>query len=500
MTPLDTLKERLADVRNLGSAGALLGWDQQTNMPSGAGESRARQLGTLAKLTHAMFVAEETGSLLGEAEKMLNGADYDSDDASLIRVTKRDYENERKLPSAFVAEMTALTSHAHEVWAKARAAKDFSAFAPTLEQVIAMKRREADYRGFTDHPYDALLDVYEPGVKAADVAAMFDGLRQEIVPLVAAIRAKADKVSDAVLHQAYDEDKQRDFAEMVVATFGYDFTRGRQDRAVHPFCTSFSCNDVRITTRYDANWLNPALFGTLHEAGHGMYEQGSAQALDPYGLGGGTSLGVHESQSRLWENVVGRSRGFWAHFYPQLQAAFPEQLGTVALDTFYHAVNKVEPSFIRVEADEVTYNLHIMVRFELEMALLTGALKVADLPIAWNKKYQDYLGITPPDDALGVLQDIHWSAGLFGYFPTYSMGNLLSVQLYEAARAAHPTIPTEIAAGKFDTLRGWMAEHLYRHGRKFEPKELIQRATGEAMNARAYVAYLKDKYSAIYGV
>lgn len=500
--PLTQLKRRLEDITSLQQAGSLLGWDQQTHMPPGAVESRARQLGVIGKLAHAMFVAEETGALLEQSAAALagNGHAYDSDDASLVRVTRRDYDQNRKLPSEFVEELLRVTTLAHEVWAKARAENDFKSFAPVLEQIVALKMREADYRGYQDDPYDALLDSYEPGVKTADVAAMFADLRRELVPLVAAISERLDAVSDAPLHQPFDEDKQRTFAEMVIRQFGYDFNRGRQDRAVHPFCISFSRDDVRITTRYDPNWLNPALFGTLHEAGHAMYEQGSDPALEGGPLAGGTSLGVHESQSRLWENVVGRSRGFWTHFYPKLQALFPAQLGSVELETFYRAINKVTPSFIRVEADEVTYNLHIMVRFEIEIELLAGRLKVADLPEVWNAKYHEYLGITPPTDTLGVLQDIHWSGGMIGYFPTYSMGNLLSAQLYEKALEAHPTIPAEIARGEFGTLLGWMQQHIYRHGRKFQPRELIERATGEPMHARAYVRYLKAKYGEIYGL
>ncbi|CAG0993102.1 MAG: carboxypeptidase M32 [Anaerolinea sp.] len=498
--PLQQLKERLADIENMRAATAILEWDQQTQMPPGAAESRARQLGTLSKLAHEMFVSDETGALLEKSAQALNGADYDSFDASLIRVTRKDYERERKLPPSFVSEMTQLTALAHEVWAKARAEDNFAAFAPTLKKIVDMKRREAELRGYTDHIYDALIDTYEPGMKTADVAQMFNGLSKELVPFVAAIRERVDQVSDKPVHQDFDEDIQRRFAEMVVSQFGYDFQRGRQDRAVHPFCTSFSCTDVRITTRYERDWLNPALFGTLHEAGHGMYEQGSALELDLHGLRGGTSLGVHESQSRLWENVVGRSRGFWTHFYPKLQAEFPAQLENISLDDFYRAVNKVEPSLIRVEADEVTYNLHIMVRFEIETDLLAGSLTVDQLPEVWNAKYHQYLGITPPNNRLGVLQDIHWSGGLMGYFPTYSIGNLLSVQLYEKAVSAHPTIPEEITQGKFETLRGWMTENVYRHGRKYDPTELIQRATGEKLTPRPYLNYLKRKYGEIYGV
>jgi carboxypeptidase Taq len=472
----------------------------QTQIPPGAMESRARQLGTLRKLIHQMFTAAETGQQIDAAAKALNGASFDSVDASLVRVARRDYEREKKLPEDLAVALTREAALAHEVWVKARAENNFKGFAPALKKMVELKQRAAECYGYTDHIYDALLDEYEPGLKTADVAAMFKELRKDLVPLVAAIRERVNSVDDSVLHQDYDEGKQQEFAEMVVRKYGYDFNRGRQDRAVHPFCTSFSRDDVRITTRFDPKWLNPAFFGTLHEAGHGMYEQGVAEELEGTLLCNGTSLGVHESQSRLWENVVGRSRGFWTHFFPQLQAYFPKQLGSVDLETFYRAINRVQPSFIRVEADEATYNLHIMLRFELETDLLAGTLKVDELPDAWNEKFQGYLGVVPETDSLGVLQDIHWSAGLIGYFATYSIGNLLSVQLYDKAVEQHPSIPAEIGRGEFGTLLTWMRENVHKHGRKYEPQDLVKRATGEPLQSRSYMRYLKTKFGEIYGL
>ena len=327
---------------------------------------------------------------------------------------------------------------------------------------------------------------------------MFEDLRKELVPLIKSISAHVDDVDDAVLHQAFDLAKQREFSEMVVKQFGYDFERGRQDPTVHPFATSFSKNDVRITTRFDPNWLNPAMFGTFHESGHAIYEQGVSDELEGNILCGGTSLGVHESQSRMWENIVGRSRGFWKHYFPILQTYFPAQFGKVDLETFYRAINRVKPSFIRVEADEATYNLHIMMRFELEADLMAGKLKTIELPEAWNAKSKEYLGIVPQTDTLGVLQDVHWSAGLMGYFPTYSIGTSLSAQLYDKAVEKHPSIPAEMEQGKFDSLLGWMRENVHQYGRKYEPKELVKRATGEPLQARSYMNYLKKKYGEIY--
>jgi len=497
---LTALKKRLETVATLGQVNALLDWDMQTQMPFGAAESRARHLSTLAQLAHDMFVADETGKLLESAEQELKGADYDSDDASLVRVARRDFDRERKIPSDLVAELARASTLAHEVWVKARAENDFKAFIPALRQLVDLKIRAAECYGYTDHIYDALLDAYEPGLKTADVAATFEGLRKDLVPLVHAIGERVKRVDDSVLHQRYDEDLQRRFAEMAIRRFGYDFNRGRQDRAVHPFCTNFSRDDVRITTRFDPMWLNPALFGTLHETGHALYEQNVGANLEGTILCGGTSLGVHESQSRLWENIVGRGRHFWAYFFPILQTFFPDQLGSVPVETFYRAINRVEPSFIRVEADEATYNLHIMLRFELETDMLTGKVRLEDLPEAWNSKFKDYLGIVPPTDTLGVLQDVHWSSGLIGYFPTYSIGNLLSAQLYEKALADHPSIPSEIERGEFGTLLNWMREHVHQYGRKYEPQELVVKATGKPLDAQAYMRYLKGKFGEIYGI
>ncbi len=497
---LETLKSRLQDVTSLNRINAVLDWDMNTQMPPGGAEARAVQMSLLSRLTHEMFTANETGKLLEDAEKEVAGAAYDSYDASFIRTARRDYDRARKLPTELVSEITRVTALAHGVWAKARAENDFKSFIPLLKKIIELKIRAAECKGYGDHIYDAMLDDYEPGLKYSDVAEMFANLRNDLVPLVKAIGEKVNSVDDSVLHQFFDEGKQRDFAEMVIQKYGYDFTRGRQDPTVHPFETSFSRDDVRITTRFQRDWLNPALFGTLHEAGHAIYEQGMAEELEGNILCGGVSLGVHESQSRLWENLIGRSRGFWKYFYPMLQLYFPKQFGGVDPETFYRAINRVEPSHIRVEADEATYNLHIMIRFELEADLLAGKIQVPELPEAWNAKSKQYLGIVPPTDTLGVLQDIHWSMGLIGYFPTYSMGNLLSVQLYDKAVEAHPSIPSEIERGEFATLRNWLRENVYQHGRKYEPKELVKRATGEPLQSRSYVQYLKNKFGEIYGV
>jgi carboxypeptidase Taq len=496
----DALSRKLREIRNLQKAASVLIWDQETKMPPGGSRARAEQLSTLSHLTHTMFTADAIGEMLSSAREEIQGLPYDSDDASLIRVAQRDYEQSKKVPADLVAEMTRHIALSHHIWVQARREDDYPAFAPCLSKTLELSRRRAEYLGYQEKPYDALLDLFEPGMRSSKVAQIFDKLKGEIIPLVRAITEKADRVSDEPVHRSFDEVKQEEFGVMVAAALGYDFSRGRQDRAVHPFETSFSRNDVRITTRFERDFLNPSLFGTMHESGHAMYEQGIGEGLEGTLLGRGASSALHESQSRLWENVVGRSRRFWQYFYPQLQEKFPEVLNDVDLDAFYRAINKIEPSLIRVEADEVTYTLHVMLRFEMEMALFEGSISVQDASLAWKERHQQYLGVAPPNDRLGILQDIHWSSGLLGYFPTYALGTMLSLQLYNCALQAHPGIPDEIEHGRFDTLRSWLTEKVYRHGRKYEPLELIERVTGQQIQTEPYVAYLKAKFGEIYGL
>ena len=492
------LLKHLKEITNIGNASAVLSWDQETAMPHGGAEARASQMATLARIHHEMLTSDETATLLESAKSDLNGADYDSDEASMIRIVSEDYEDATKLPTDFVAERAETVALAHNVWAEAREKADFSIFSDTLKKLIDLNLREADYRGYDEHPYDALLGQYERGMSTQDVTAIFDAHRPKLVELIAKI-ADAQQVDDSFLHLNFDQNKQRDFGLKMIEAYGFDFNRGIQAVSVHPFCTNFSKNDVRITTRFEDNFLNPALFGMMHEAGHGMYEQGIGDNLEGTPLCSGTSLGVHESQSRMWENIVGRSKGFWSWALPQIKATFP-QLADVTLDQFFKGANKVAPSYIRVEADEATYNLHIILRFEIEQGILTGEINVDDLPDIWNSKFTEFFGITPPNDALGVLQDVHWSAGLFGYFPTYALGNLLSVQYYNAAIAAHPSIPDEIANGKFDTLLTWLNTNIHQHGRKFTGQELTQRITGESIQSDDYMTYLNDKYREVYGI
>ena len=493
---LQKLRKRLATVSDLGSANALLAWDQQTYMPKGGVEGRAEGMATLSRLAHEHFVDAETKGLLDDAGDL----DPGTEDGALVRRARRDYERSTRLPSRLVEEMTRAESLAEPAWVEARASSDFSLFAPHLEGILPLQREAAEALGYEDHPYDALLDGYEPGATKARLEVMFEELKKGIVPLIREISERGDDGRAAVLRGSFDEVAQEAFGEEVVTAFGYDWNRGRQDRTVHPFCINFGPDDVRITTRFDPDWLSPALFGTMHETGHGLYEQGVDARYARTPLAGGTSMGIHESQSRMWENLVGRSRGFWSHYYPRLQGAFPEPLRGVDVEAFYRAINAVSPSEIRVEADEVTYNLHILLRFELEVALIEGSLAVADLPEAWNAKMEEYLGITPSSDATGVLQDVHWSAGLFGYFPTYTVGNVLSVQFFEEAVKASPQIPEGIRNGEFSALLQWLRQNIHRHGSFYLPDELVERVTGHPLDTAPYLRYLRTKFGELYGL
>ena len=494
---LDQLKAILAVVSDLYGATALLSWDQQTYMPAGGVTGRGNQIGTLSSLAHSKFISDEVGILLEELKAYGGSIDKESDDACLIEVTAREYKKATRVPSEFVEEFSRITTIAHGAWEKARKNDDFKHFQPHLEKIVEMRRQYADFFTPYTHVYDPLLDDFEPGMTTAEVQQIFTDMRPKQVELIKAISEKP-QVDDSFLHLEYEGQKQWAFGEAAITTYGYDWNRGRQDKAAHPFTTNFGLGDVRITTRVDENFLNTALFGTLHEAGHAIYEQGVARELDRTPLGSGASLAMHESQSRMYENLLGRSYDFWVHFYPQLQDSFKTQLGNVDLDTFYKGINKVEPSLIRVEADEATYNLHIMLRLELEIELMEDSLKVADLPAAWNDRMQDYLGVVPPNDADGVLQDVHWSGGTMGYFPTYALGNLVSNQLWEIINQDIPKLSGQIQNGNFGELLAWLRENVHRHGAKFKPQDLVKRIVGSPISSDAYLKYLNDKFGAIY--
>jgi carboxypeptidase Taq len=495
---LRELRIRLLEINDLSSAAALLRWDQTTYMPPGGATARARQLATLGRLAHEQFTDAAIGTLLDELRPYEESLAPETDDASLIRVTRRNYERATKIPPAFMAKLRSHSSAAYQAWAAARPANDFAAVAPYLEKTLDLSRQFAGFFPGYEHIADPFIDQADYGMKTATVRVLFRDLREQIVPLARAITA-VPAADDACLHQHFPEAEQWTFGLDVIRRFGYDFERGRQDKTRHPFCTKFALGDVRITNRVKENNLPEALFSTMHEAGHALYEQGIHPSLEGTPLQMGTSAGVHESQSRLWENLVGRSRGFWQCFYARLQAVFPAQLGAVPLDTFYRAINKVQRSLIRTDADEVTYNLHVMIRFDLELELLEGTLTVRDLPEAWRERYRTDLGILPPDDRDGVLQDVHWySSTIGGRFQGYTLGNLIGPQFYEAALRAHPEIPGETERGEFGTLHGWLRENIYQHGRKFTAAELIERVTGAPLTPAPLIRYLRAKFGEIY--
>lgn len=498
--PIAQLKQLLGVVIDLRYTAALLNWDQQTNLPPGGAGPRAMHLSTINRFAHEKFISDEMGQAIEAGKTLLPDLDSDSDEARLIIKTERDYLKEAKVPSEWVAEFSRITTLAHEVWEKARQESDFSIFQPHAEKIIEMRREYVEFFQPYDHPYDPLLDDYEPGMKSAQVANVFEELKPQQIDLVRALIEDGESVDDAVLHQHYDIQKQWDFGVEVARDVGYNFQNGRQDKSTHPFTTSFGITDVRITTRFDPKFLNTAIFGTLHEAGHAMYEQGIRAEFDRTSLVGGTSLGMHESQSRMWENLIGRSKPFWKVYLPKLKQYFPHQLGDIDLDNFYRAINKVERSFIRVEADEATYNLHIMLRFDLEMALMEGQLAVKDIPDAWNDKFEHFFGVVPPDDARGALQDVHWSSGLVGYFPTYALGNLIASQLWEHIQEDLPDLQSQVEQASFGNLLFWLRENIHQHGSKYEPMELLKRVTGSGLDAGPYMRYLETKFNDIYNL
>jgi carboxypeptidase Taq len=500
MSHYESLLNRVREIDDLNKALGLMAWDRETNMPPAGNVERTAQMTTLSRLIHEMFTDDQTGELIERAAAEMNGAPYDSDEASLIRLVRRTYGDARKLPAEFVARMSAVSGEAREAWLKARQDDDFPVFRPFLEQVVILCQEMAEHYGYEDEKYDALLDKYETNMKTTEVRAIFSDLKRDLVPLREAIDASPVSLDDSLLHQPYDVEKQKTFARTVAAAIGYDFNRGHLGTVVHPFASSFSRNDARITTRWYPDFLCPALFGTLHECGHAMYEQGTGESLSRTPLARGTSLGIHESQSRMMENIVGRSRGFWQAHFPELQRTFPEALSDHSAEDFYRAINKTQPSFIRVEADELTYNFHIILRFELEQAMLNGDLAVADLPAAWNDKMQELLGIVPPDDRQGCLQDVHWTRPGFGYFPTYALGNLYAAQFYETAVAQEPAIAAELAAGRTGALVAWLRENIHRHGRKFTPGELVERVTGRPLSHTAFMRYATAKFGELYAL
>jgi carboxypeptidase Taq len=500
MGKIEEWKGYTAEILDIMHVVGLLGWDQQTYMPAGGAQARAEQSATLQKLAHAKITAPEAGELLQAAEAEAASLDWDSDEAAMVRQSRRLYDQYNKIPADLVMRLARATSIAYGVWVEARSKSDFSLFAPHLEEIVALQIEQAKALGYQDQPYDALLDLFEPKMKTRQVQAIFAELRTGLVPIVRAIADSGTKVKTGFIEVEYDVTKQEAFSLDLLKAMGYDFQRGRQDATAHPFTQGMSIGDVRVTNRYLPKMPASSIFSAIHEGGHALYEQGVTPQFERTVLGNGASMAVHESQSRMWENIVGRSLPFWRYWFPRYQALFPGQLAAVSTEDFWKAINAVQPSPIRVEADEVTYNLHILLRFEIELGLINGSLKVADLPHIWNERMVEYLGYLPKNDAEGVLQDIHWSAGSFGYFPTYALGNLLSVQFFNRALAEHPDLWEQFVGGDYSTLLGWLRKHIHQYGAKYTPVELTEKVAGGPIDAKPFLAYLKEKYSAIYGI
>jgi carboxypeptidase Taq len=495
----EELRGRLAEINDLARTAAVLGWDQETMMPPKGAPVRAEQLATLSRVTHQKFTSPEIGRLLEELAGFEQEHAPDSFEASLIRVVRRDWDKACKVPSDLRAELARSGSHGLQAWIAARNENDFSAFLPALQRNLELRRRYIEcFDGDYAEPYDAVLDDYERGMTSAEVRTLFTYVREHQSQLVKDV-AGAEPLPEPP-RRPFDLARQKQFELEVLRRFGFDDDAWRIDPTVHPFATGAGIQDIRITTRYFDDNLD-GLFATMHEYGHGLYEHQVDPAFERTALARGVSLGVHESQSRMWENLVGRSLPFWRYFFPRLQELFPEALAGVDAETWYREVNAVRPSLIRVEADEATYNLHIILRFELEQEMLGDSFPLEQLPEEWNRRMWDYLGIEVPDDVQGVLQDKHWASGSLGYFPTYALGNLMSCQLWDRILADAPDLDDEFERGEFGTLREWLRENLHRHGRKFMPKETLELATGSAtIDPEPYVKYLRAKVGAIYGL
>jgi carboxypeptidase Taq len=489
---LRTLKERLAEFSDLSRTSFVLSWDQKVTMPPGGHPARAEALATISRIAHEKFTDDDIGRLLDRLRPLEESLDYDSDDASLIRVTRRDWEKQRRVPTELKAELTRAAALGNQVWIEARATNDFAKFLPALQRNLELKRRYVECFEWDDSPYTPLLDDFEPYMTTTEVAEVFGAIR----PVLADLVRDAPEVDASFLHQPFPVDEQKRFYERILASLGFEEGSYRLDPTVHPFCTSFSRRDVRMTTRFESGL--DGLWSTLHEAGHAHYAHGISPTLERTPLANAPSLGLNESQSRTWENLVGRSRPFWLHWYEPLQAAFPEQLGGVDLERFLAAVNRAEPGLVRVEADETTYSLHIILRFELEQRLIEGSLDPTDLSEAWNAGMAELLGVEVPDDTHGVLQDIHWSQGGIGYFPTYALGNVISLQIWQAVQDALPDLDAQMEAGELHELAAWLRDNLYSLGRKLTPKETIERLTGSpTIDPQPYLAYLRDKLASL---
>jgi carboxypeptidase Taq len=498
-TAVARLNALVGEIVDLRHAASLIGWDERVLMPPGGVAVHGGMAATIQRIAHEKFTSAQLGSALQDAAREVESLSPDSEAARLVRVTARDYGRAVRVPSEFVAEQAHVASAAHQAWKDARAQSNYALFQPHLEKVVRLGRQYAGFFQPVAHPYDALIDPYEPGTLTSEIQEIFDVLRPRQVALVRALQERPVEPAP-FLEATYDEREMLAFSTEVITAFGFDWTRGRHDTSTHPFAAPIGADDVRITTRFDPRNPFEMPFAAMHEAGHALYEQGISPSWARTLVSGGASLGMHESQSRMWENVIGRSRPFWQHFFPLLRRRFPAQLGGLSLDEFHRGINHVKQSLIRVEADEVTYNLHVMLRVEIEIALLTGVISTREAPAYWNAKMHDYLGIVPDDDANGILQDMHWSIGLFGYFATYTLGNLISVQLWEKYKEDDPEWGARIARGEFGALREWLRVALHQHGRSYQPRDLVMRITGRPVSTAPYLGYLESKYGELYGL
>ena len=490
---LEQLKDRLGRITELGRIARLLSWDQQTMMPPAGSGHRAEQMATLGRTTHELLIDPETGRLLEELRPFEDSLDPDSDDAATLRLARRDYEKASRVPTELRADMARASAQARPVWVQAKTESNFELFLPALERNVELRRRYVECFDDVDEPYDILLDDFEPHATTAEVRQIFDELKAELLPLISELREL--EVDDSFLRGSFPIDVQERVAKDVVTLFGFRPNTWRLDPTEHPFASGAGVDDIRITTNYDPETIK-SFFSTMHEYGHGLYSHQQPRELERLPIGSACSLGIHESQSRLWENLVGRSPQFWSFFYPRMQAAFPAQLGAVELDDFLTAINRVQPSLIRIKADEVTYGMHIILRFELEQDIINGRVELRDLPSIWNERMHEYLGVEVPDDREGVLQDTHWASGLLGYFPTYLLGTVMSVQIWQSVLEDVPELPDQIERGEFAALRDWLGEHIHRLGKKYTPQETLRRATGSTIDAKPYLAYLQAKYGA----
>ena len=496
---LKAFRAYVKKMKSYGEAVDVMYWDLRTKAPKKSVESRSEAIGALSGEMFRMSVSDEMGGFLQRLSEPDIYAQLDELNRKLVDECKKDYERSKKIPPEKYEAYVVLTSQAESVWEEAKAKADFAMFQPYLEKIVETNLEFVELWGYEGHKYNTLLDLYEPGMTVGKLDQLFAGVREKLVPLVAAVGKSSNKPDTGFLRQTFDTGKQKEFSLYILRELGYDFDAGRLDESAHPFAIGLNPGDVRITTRYLPNDVTSALFGTIHECGHALYEQNISGDLAGTPLCTGASMGIHESQSRFWENMIGRSRPFWERYYPKLQEYYPEQLGSVPLESFYRAINVVEPSLIRIEADELTYNLHIMIRYELEKALFEGSVRVKDLPGAWNEKYKEYLGVAPEHDGEGVLQDVHWAGGSFGYFPSYALGNMYAAQFRHAMQKQLPDLDQMAGRGDFAPIREWLAEHIHKYGKLLTPKEIVLRVTGEELNPDYLIQYLQEKYGALYG-